>query len=705
MYKLVKKIIGSETLLLETGKVAKQADGACMVTYGESTILATVCVSKKSDPERDFLPLTVEYREKSYAIGKIPGNFFRREGRPNLKEVLSARQIDRPLRPLFPKGFTNEIQIIVNVLASDKENDQDILGVIGASAACALSPLPIQKYVGAVRVGYINGEYIINPTFNQRDESDLDIVVAGSDDDVLMVEGSCFEVSEDVMIGALEFAKPFIKDICALQRELADGIAKPTMEYEVNAPTDEMIADMMQSYREEMREAVSLVEKSERKARLDTILERALEEYSEKYPESEPQLKLAFEEAQKKVVREMILQENRRIDGRKPDEIRPVTCEVGILPRTHGPALSTRGQTQSLGVIALGTKLDERMIDDLEGTSFKSYMLDYNFLPFSVGEVRPMRGTSRREIGHGNLAESAIAPVIPSEEIFPYTIRIVSDILESNGSSSMATVCSGSLCLMDAGVPIKTAVAGIAMGLIKEGDKYVILSDILGDEDHLGDMDFKVTGTKDGITAFQMDIKIDGITTEIMTEALMKAKAGREHILSIMNETISAPRKSLSKYAPRIFTMKIPVDKIGAVIGQGGKVIKAIQEETNTTISIEDDGTVQISSEDSEGGAMAREKIERIIEEPEIGRTYTGTVKRITNFGAFVEILPGKEGMVHISEFDHKRIKKVEDVVQVGDQINVKIINIDPQGKIKLSRKALLAPSHKNVQYGDRFGK
>ena len=513
MFKEVSKKVGNYTLSLDVGKMAKQADGSVLVKYGESTILATVCVDRNADLEKDFLPLTVEYREKSYAIGKIPGNFFKREGRPSAKEILSARQIDRSLRPLFPKGFNHEVQIIVTVLSSDQENDQDVLGVIGASAACVLSPLPMEKLVGAVHVGYIDGKYIINPTFQQLDDSDLDIVVAGSDDDILMVEGNCYEISETILIGALEFAKNHIKDICDLQRELCEGITVPVMEYELIVPSDEMIGDVLNTFSDDIKSSIKNDDKLKRKDELSILLEKVLESFAEKYPESEFKLKMAFEIAQQKIVRSMILDEHLRIDGRRPEEIRPITCEVGVLPRTHGSALFTRGQTQSLGVATLGSKLDERMIDDLEGKSFKSFMLDYNFLPFSVGEVRMMRGTSRREIGHGHLAEFAIAPIIPSDDVFPYTIRVVSDILESNGSSSMASVCSCSLSLMDAGVPIKTAVAGIAMGLIKENDRYEILSDILGDEDHLGDMDFKVAGTSTGITAFQMDIKISGLTT------------------------------------------------------------------------------------------------------------------------------------------------------------------------------------------------
>ncbi len=690
MVKKVSKTIGGATLTLENGRMAKQADGAVVVQYGDSIVLVTICVSPESKPDGDFLPLTVEYREKFYAIGKIPGNFFRREGRPSGKEILCARMIDRSLRPLFPKGFTHETQIIATILSSDQENDQDILGLIGASAAAALSPVPVQKIVSAVRVGYINGEYVVNPTFSQLDESEMNIVVAGSDDNILMVEGSCYEVSEDTMLGALVFAREHIKGLCDLQREFIDGIKKPAMEFTAVMPTDDMVASMMTDYADDIRGTFQAMDKQVRNDMLKAIRTRMLEAYTERYPESEVQLKQAFDKVEKDVVRAKILDQNARIDGRKPDEIRQITCEVGVLPRAHGSALFTRGQTQSLGVLSLGTKMDERMIDDLEGTNFKSYMLDYNFLPFSVGEVRQLRGTSRREVGHGNLAETAIEPVIPSDVIFPYTIRIVSDILESNGSSSMASVCSGSLSLMDAGVPVKTAVAGIAMGLIKDGDRYVVLSDILGDEDHLGDMDFKVAGTKDGITAFQMDIKIDGLTTEIMSKALNQARAGREHILGIMNATIAAPRESLSQYAPRIISLKIDIDKIGMVIGPGGKVIKGIQEQTGTTISINDDGTVLISSMDGEGGDKALRIISGIVEDAEVGRIYDGIVKRITGFGAFVEIMPGKEALIHISEMDNKRIKAVEDIAKVGDTIKVKIINIDNQGRIKGSRKAAL---------------
>ncbi|MFC1650289.1 polyribonucleotide nucleotidyltransferase [Candidatus Latescibacterota bacterium] len=691
MLKTVSKKIGNNELSFETGRMAKQADGSVVVKYGDSIILATVCVNKTAS-DRDFLPLTVEYREKFYAIGKIPGNFFKREGRPNLKETLSARLIDRPLRPLFPDGFSNEVQIIVNVLSSDQENDQDTLGLIGASIACGMSQLPVEKFVGAVHVGYINGEYVINPTFQELDESELDIIVAGSDGDILMVEGGTREVEESLINGALEFAKKYIQEICDLQRELCDGITAPVMEYSTSLPSDEMISDITNDFSDEIRKALDISDKSERKVLIGEIFDKAVEKYSEKYPESENLIKSVISSIQKKAMRSMILNDSVRIDKRKVDEVRDITCELGVLPRAHGSALFTRGQTQSLGISTLGTKLDERMIDDLESTSFKSYMLDYNFPPFSVGEVRRMMSTSRREIGHGNLAESAIAPVIPNEELFPYTIRIVSEILESNGSSSMASVCSGSLSLMDAGVPIKSNVAGIAMGLIKEGDKYVILTDILGDEDHIGDMDFKVAGTSDGITAFQMDIKIDGITTEIMSEALVRAKKAREHILKIMDEAIAEPRESISKYAPSILTLKINVDKIGAVIGQGGKVIKGIQEETGATINIDDDGTILISAVDLEAGKKAYEIVSGIVEDPEIGKIYKGIVKRITNFGAFVEILPGKEALIHISEMDFKRINKVEDIVSVGDEIDAKVIGIDDQGRVKCSRKAALPP-------------
>jgi polyribonucleotide nucleotidyltransferase len=647
-------------------------------------------VDKDSDTSKDFLPLTVEYREKSYAIGKIPGNFFRREGRPNTKEILSARQIDRPIRPMFPKGFCNEVQIIVTVLSADQENDQDILGLIGTSAACAISPVPLERLVAGVHIGYIDGQYIVNPTFQQLDESEIDIVVAGADDDILMVEGNAREVSEDILLGAIEFAKSFIREICDLQREFMADIAQPTMQFELNVPSGEMIDDIREAFSGKVEEAVRIVDKTKRREMLSSLLEEVVDRFNGKYPELELQLKMSLDQIEKEVMRGMILRDKTRLDGRTPKDIRPITCEVGLLPRTHGSALFTRGQTQSLSVVTLGTKLDERMIDDLEGTSFKSYMLDYNFPPFSVGEVRPIRGTSRREIGHGHLAESAISPVIPSEEVFPYTIRVVSDILESNGSSSMATVCAGSLSLMDAGVPVKTAVAGIAMGLIKQNDEYIILSDILGDEDHLGDMDFKVAGTADGVTAIQMDIKIKGLALQIMHDALFQAKEGRDHILGIMNDTLSNPRESISKYAPSIITMKIDVNKIGAVIGSGGKTIKGIQEQTGATINIEDDGTVIIAAVDMSGGQAAYDMIYALVEEPEMGKIYKGTVKRTTTFGAFVEILPGKEALIHISELDKQRVKTVEDVVKVGDVIECKVIGIDDQGKVKCSRKAAL---------------
>ncbi len=691
MVKTVSKTIGNHELFFETGRLAKQADGSVFVKYGDSVILATVCYDK-STSDRDFLPLTVEYREKFYAIGKIPGNFFKREGRPNLKETLSARLIDRPLRPLFPDGFSNEVQIIVNVLSSDQENDQDTLGLIGASIACNMSPLPINKFVSAVHVGYINGEYLINPSFQDLDESEMDIIVAGSDEDILMVEGGAREVDESLINGALDFAKTHIKEICNLQRELCDGITAPVMEYTSNLPYDELISDITNDFSDDISSALQIADKSERKTLLNAVADNALEKYEEKYPESGKLIKSVLDDIQKKLMRSMILNDSIRIDKRKIDEIRDISCEVGVLPRAHGSAVFTRGQTQSLGVTTLGTKLDERMIDDLESTSYKSYMLDYNFPPFSVGEVRRIISTSRRELGHGNLAETAVAPVIPSEELFPYTIRIVSEILESNGSSSMASVCSASLSLMDAGVPIKTNVAGIAMGLIKESDNYVILTDILGDEDHIGDMDFKVAGTVNGITSFQMDIKIEGITTEIMSEALVRAKSAREYILDIMNNTIAEPRESISKYAPSIITIKIDVDKIGSVIGPGGKVIKGIQEDTGATININDDGTVLISAVDMEAGKRAYEAISAIVEDPEVGKVYKGIVKRITNFGAFVEILPGKEALIHISEMDFKRTNKVEDIAKVGDEIDAKVIGIDDQGRVKASRKAALNP-------------
>ncbi|MGQ9559760.1 MAG: polyribonucleotide nucleotidyltransferase [Candidatus Oleimicrobiaceae bacterium] len=682
--------LGHSKLIIETGKLAKQADGAAWVQFGDSVILATVVAGTQPTAQQGFFPLSVDYREKAYAAGKIPGGFFKREGRPSETEVLNARLIDRPLRPLFPEDFPYEVQVIVWVLSADRENDADILGVIGASTALSISDIPFGGPAAAVRVGRINGQFIVNPTFTQLEESDLDLVVAGTEAAVTMVEGEAREIHEDVLLTALDFGHAHIKDIVRLQKELAAECGKPKREYERSEPNqtlEERVASLLGN---RLEVALRETDRSKRSEALEHIKQEITEALAEEFPESEWAINKAIEERVKKIVREMILKEDRRLDGRRPDEIREVTCEVAVLPRAHGSALFTRGQTQALAATTLGTKMDEQKIDDLEGEFWKSYMLHYNFPPFSVGEVRPVRGPSRREIGHGNLAERALKPMIPSDEVFPYTVRIVSDILESNGSSSMATVCAGSLSLMDAGVPVKGAVAGIAMGLVKGEERTVILTDILGEEDHLGDMDFKVAGSRVGVTAFQLDIKTTGLAREILQQALQKARAARLRILDIMDSVLDRPRPELSRYAPRIVSFKIPVDAIGTVIGPGGKTIREIIQTTGATIDIEDDGTVLIASVDPDACNEARRMVEALTAEPEVGKTYVGVVKKITNFGAFVEILPGKEGLLHISQISNRRVERVEDVLKVGEKVEVKLLRIESDGKLDLSRKALL---------------
>ncbi len=686
--------IGERILTIETGKVAKQADGAVTVQYGDTMILATAVASNQISEGQDFFPLTVDYREKAYAAGKIPGGFFKREGRPSEKETLTSRLIDRPIRPLFPDEFLNEVQVLVSVLSSDQENDGDVLGVIGASAALAISRIPLSEPIGAVRIGRVNQEWVVNPTHTQLDGSDLNIVVAGTKDNVIMVEGECKEVSEQELLQALELAQQEIRHIIEKISELVSQCGKPKMEVPQDEISPEMEKEVTELAQAEIKQANRVPEKSARQEALDKLKDNVLEALKEKYPESESKIVKILYKLEKESVRKMILEENLRTDGRRAEEIRPITCEIGVLPRTHGSALFTRGQTQSLVAATLGTKIDEQRIEDLLGESSKSYMLHYNFPPFSVGEVRPVRGPGRREIGHGALAERAIEPMIPKEEIFPYTIRLVSDILESNGSSSMATVCAGSLALMDGGVPIKAAVAGIAMGLVKEENKSVVLTDISGIEDHLGDMDFKVTGTRKGITAFQMDVKVEGIGLEILKQALEQARVARLEVLNVMEKTISAPRPELSVYAPRITSLKIKPEKIGELIGTGGKIIRGIIEQSGAKIDIEDDGTVFIAATNPDSAEKARQMILKIIEEPEMGKIYLGRVKKVTTFGAFVEILPGQEGLVHISELDFKRVHSVEDVVNVGDEIQVKVIGIEPDGKIRLSRKACLSESY-----------
>ncbi len=690
--------VGGRTFSIETGRVARQANGAVWVRFGDTIILATAVGAKEPSLGLGFFPLTVDYREKAYAAGKIPGGFFKREGRPSENEIISARITDRSLRPRFPKDFQNEVQVMIAVLSADKENDPDIMGITGASAALCLSELPFDGPIAGLRVGRVEGQWVVNPTFEQRERSDIDLVIAASEDSIVMVEGESLEISEADMAAALAFghenAQPFLR----MQRELMEEVGKPKMEYTPVRPSEEFEAEVRRLATDKVREAVNLADKQARRDRLDEIVDELVAELEEKYPEEISFLGSVIHDIDKELVRSMIAEEGRRLDGRGIDEIRPITVEVGVLPRAHGSALFTRGQTQALAATTLGTKMDEQKMDELEGEFWKSYMLHYNFPPFSVGEIRPLRGPGRREIGHGRLAERALKPIIPSETIFPYTIRVVSDILESNGSSSMATVCAGSLSLMDAGVPVKTSVAGIAMGLIKEGDRFIVLTDILGDEDHLGDMDFKVAGTRQGITAFQMDIKIAGISAEVMQEALERANQARLFILDVMDQALPEPRPHLSPYAPRIISFKVPVESIGAVIGPGGRMIRDIIERTGATIDIEDDGTVRIASVDESAAEKAREIIEGLTQQPEVGKVYTGRVKKITNFGAFVEILPGKEGLLHISEIAHRRIGKVEDVLRVGDEVTVKLLKIDEQGKLDLSRKALIERTPEEIE-------
>ncbi len=695
MVERVEVDLGGRSLIVETGKVAKQSHGATTVRSGDTIILASVVEAKDVDLEQDFLPLFVDYREKAYAAGKIPGGFFKREGRPSEKEIVSARLIDRCLRPLFPEGYFNEVQVMVMVLSSDQENDADVLGLVGASAALGISPIPFYERVGAVRVGRVNGRFIANPLFSELDESDMSLVVAGTRDSINMVEGSCQEVSEEDILAALEFGHEKVKMIVEIQEQLLKSCGKPKRQVEPPPKNPELVDAVTNLAFERIKEADRSPDKTERENKLDELLDSVMLELQEKFPESESQIKAILQELEKQDMREMILTEGKRVDGRDIHQIRPISCEVGVLPRTHGSAIFTRGQTQCLAVATLGTKIDEQRVDDLEGESSKSYMLHYNFPPFSVGEIRPIRGPGRREIGHGVLAERAIQPVVPKEEVFPYTIRLVSDILESNGSSSMATVCGGTLSLMDAGVPIKAPVAGVALGLIKDGEKVAILSDILGVEDHLGDMDFKVTGTREGITAFQMDLKMAGIDLSLLSQALKRAKEGRLHVLDIMEQTIAKPRPQLSAYAPRIIILKVKPDKIGEIIGPGGKVIRGIIEQSGAKIDIEDDGSIFIASVDQKAGELAQELILKLTEEPEMGKEYVGKVKRVTSFGAFVEILPGQDGLVHISELDTRRVNRVEDILNVGDEVKVKIIGIDVDGKIRLSRKACFAVRNK----------
>jgi len=680
--------LAGKQLIIETGRLAKQADGAVTVQLGETVVLTTVVCSKEPREDADFLPLTVEYKEKTYAAGKIPGGFFKREGRPTEKEILTARLIDRPIRPLFDDGFIYEIQIISMVLSADAENDSDILAVIGASAAISISDIPFNGPIGAVRVGRINDKFVLNPTFKELNSSSMDIVVAGKGEDIMMVEAGLNEVSEDIALEGIKFTQRYLKDIVELEKRIVKecGVEKRKMEL---FKTDPVLKERVKEVAfDKLKELVNISLKEKREEALDSIKRDVFAELvTEETGYAERDVKLALVELEREIVREVILKSDRRVDGRTKNDIRPISCDIGVLPRTHGSGLFARGQTQSLSVTTLGTSADEQMVDALEGETTKSFMLHYNFPPFSVGEVKPVRGPGRREIGHGALAEKALKPVMPSKEEFPYTVRIVSDILESNGSSSMATVCAGTLSLMDAGVPIKKAVAGIAIGLVKEEDKYILLTDIGGLEDHFGDMDFKVAGTKDGITAIQLDLKMDGVGAGILKEALVQAKEARTAILKKLSETISKPRENLSSFAPRIITIKVAQDKIKDVIGPGGRVIRKIIQETGVTIDIEDDGSVQIASTDESAMKKAVEIINAITEVPEVGKIYKGKVTRIMDFGAFCEILPGKEGLCHISELSDHFVKDIKTIVKVGDEISVKLVEIDAQGRLNLSRK------------------
>jgi len=695
---------GNETLTISTGKLAKLAGGSAVVQLGGTVVLVAASAAKNASPNRDFVPLTVDYRERTYAAGKIPGGFFKREGRPTEKEVLSSRLIDRPIRPLFSKQFPYETQIMATVVSSDQENDSDILALIGASAAINLSDIPFPEPIAAVRVGRIDGQLVVNPTFPQLDESDMDIVVAGTADNIIMVEGGSREVSETDLIGALQFAVGHIRKLVEIQRDLVGRSGKPKRPLLAPPDTSSLQEALDQTYRQRLRQAIRIPGKEARQEEVDRIAQEAVASLKERFAEQEIYIGKLLHDIERDELRSMVLKEGVRADGRGLTDIRKVTVDVGVLPRTHGSCLFTRGETQALAVVTLGTKSDEQRVEELEGQSWKSYMLHYNFPPFSVGEVRPIRGPGRREIGHGALAERAIEPVIPADTHFPYTIRIVSDILESNGSSSMATVCAGAMALMDAGVPVKAPVAGIAMGLIKEGDGVAVLTDILGVEDHLGDMDFKVTGTRDGVTAFQMDTKIGGISFQVLSDALARARDGRLHILDLMEQALPKPRSEMSPYAPRIIILQINPDKIREVIGPGGKIIKRITEETGTQIDIEDSGEVRIAAVNGEGGRKAEEMIRNITEDPEPGRVYQGKVRSVVTFGAFVEIVPGRDGLLHISEIDHHRVARTEDVLNVGDQVMVKVIGVDRDGKIKLSRKALLPEPEGGVPAGTASG-
>ena len=686
--------VGREDLVIETGKLAKQADGAVMVRFGDTVVLVTACYAPTAREGIDFLPLTVDYRENTYASGMIPGGFFKREGKPTEKEVLTSRLIDRPIRPLFPGGWNRETQIVALVLSSDVDNDSDVLALTGASAALALSRVPSQRTIASVRVGMVDDAYVVNPTYAERKTSRLDLIVAGSKDAIVMVEAGAAEVSEDEMLTALETGHDAIRQIVSTIDTLATEVGKPKVTVAAPEVDEELARDVETRALGPLADAMRISDKLENYAQVDKVLDELLASLPDDSVEQRASAKRVFKDLKEKVLRDEILERGQRLDGRKFDEIRDISSEIGLLPRVHGSAVFTRGETQALVTVTLGTSDDQQKIEQVDGEIYKRFMLHYNFPPFSVGEVKFLRGPGRREIGHGNLAERSLLPMIPGEDDCPYTLRVVSDILESNGSSSMASVCGASLALMDAGIPLKAPVAGVAMGLVMdEGtQRHAVLSDIAGAEDHYGDMDFKVAGTRNGITALQMDIKASGITTEIMRAALAQAQAGRFHILDKMEATIGSPRDSISTYAPRIVTIKIPVDRIRDVIGPGGKMIRSIVERTGVKIDVEDDGRVNVASADEDSAQKAITIIEELTASPELNKSYLGKVQRITDFGAFIEILPGIDGLLHVSEIAHYRVADVRDELQEGDQALVKVISVDPSGKVRLSRKALLPP-------------
>lgn len=690
--------IDDRTLYVETGRVARQASGSAVVTLGETVVLVTAVSTDEVREGIDFLPLTVEYQEMSYAGGRIPGNFFRRDmGRPSEREVLTSRLIDRPLRPLFPDNYHFETQVIASVLSTDRENEADVLAMLGASIALEISDIPFKGPIAGVRVGRIGGKFVINPTLSEQGESNINLIVAANRAGIVMVEGGAQFVSEDEIVEAIFYAQDAIRPMLDMQDELRRAVGKPKRVVPPEAIEEDLIKKVEEVATPLLEQVIITADKKERQAKRKESLEKVLEQVGEAFPEKEAQIRDKFYELEKKMVRRMVLEDERRIDGRSFTDVRPIECAVGVLPRVHGSALFTRGETQAMVLTTLGTELDEQRIESIYGDQFRSFIFHYNFPPYSVGEARRLSGPGRREIGHGALARRALLPVMPDKDKFEYCVRVVSEILESNGSSSMASVCGGSLSLMDAGVPVKDAVAGVAMGLMSDGEKVAVLTDIIGDEDHYGDMDFKVTGTRDGITALQMDIKIDGLSKEILSRALQQAKEARLHILDKMNSTIARPRKQISEYAPVVTTVEIKPEKIRVLIGPGGKTIRNICSETGAKVEVDDSGKVYIAAPDKESSEMAIKMINEIAQEAEVGKLYMGRVTKIMDFGAFVEIFPGTDGLIHISQLDRGRVNKVSDILKEGDEVLVKVLDVDENGKIRLSRKAALGEHLEDV--------